>query len=67
MNRLNVKPAPGKVVPNPENGMKPIRPEGQMVNQTSYITRRLRDGSLIQVLEPTPVPKPPVAADKKEC
>ena len=54
LNRLGetkiVKPAhKDLIVPNPENKNKPIAVDGEKVEVTRYIKRRLKDGDLVEV------------------
>lgn len=56
---LNVKPAPGRTVPNPERGFEPLSAEGGPVPRTAYWLTRVRDGD---VVEASPVAAPAEAA-----
>lgn len=60
---ITVKPAnPGLLIRNPDRGMRHLAQEGEVVPQTDYWIRRLRDGDVVQVAEAS---KPPPAGSKK--
>jgi hypothetical protein len=63
MNTLLVKPADGRTVLNPDNGMRPLGAAGESVPATMYWRHRIADGSVVEVAaEPADIPAPPVSA-----
>lgn len=47
---INVKPAPGRLVRDPQTGMR-VPDEGRAVPRTSYWLRRMHAGDLVEVVE----------------
>lgn len=43
----HLRPAPGRVVPDPERGFAPLAPEGRRVEVTTYWQRRIDDNDVI--------------------
>jgi hypothetical protein len=56
-NTYAVKPAPGRIVPDPEYG-DDLPAEGRDVPKTPYWVRRLKDGDVIEAQTKKPVGKP---------
>jgi hypothetical protein len=50
-------PRKGLLVPNPENGYKPLPPEGAEVTQDRYWRRRLAEGDVQLAKVPAAAPK----------
>lgn len=64
------KPAPGRVVPNPDRRHEPLKEEGETVAVTDYWLRRERDADVIVVepdasTSPEPEAPPPAAAPRR--
>jgi len=54
---MNLKPAPGVVWLQPEKNYTRMSPEGDTVEVDPYYHRGLRDGDLVEIVEPAkPVP-----------
>lgn len=51
MNTFRLKPVDGQTVLNPDNGMRPLLPEGEVVPASIYWHHRIRDGVVAQVVE----------------
>lgn len=50
---ITIKPAPGIVLHNPGNFMRPISEEGTQVEDNAYWRRRIADGDAVIVTEPS--------------
>lgn len=49
MQILTLRPAPGRVVPDPERGQQPLVAEGRRVEITTYWQRRIDDNDVVVV------------------
>ena len=49
MQRITVKPAPGRQVPVPEHGFRLLRDEGETVPRDAYWQRRINAGDVLEV------------------
>jgi hypothetical protein len=58
---ITIKPAPGIVLHNPGNFMRPISEEGTQVEDNAYWRRRIADGDAVIVEAASPAPAPPAA------
>lgn len=47
MNNIFLKPANGLIVPDPDNGLKPLPPEGAEVTENRYWKRRIAEGDAV--------------------
>tara|TARA_X000001036_G_C20162517_1_gene595986 strand:+ start:85 stop:276 length:192 start_codon:yes stop_codon:yes gene_type:complete len=45
--QIFVKPADKLIVPNPQNGNKPLASDGELVNKDRYFSRRIKDGDVV--------------------
>lgn len=66
MERIRVRPAPGRVVPHPETGEPiPDGREGVELDRDAYAIRRLEDGDLVEAKPPPSAAAPAAAAPAK--
>jgi hypothetical protein len=63
--KIHIKPAPGKVVIDPET-RKSLAADGDTVTSSTYWLRRVADGDVIQLDAPSPKPKTKRAAPTAE-
>jgi len=62
--RINVKPAEGRAVPDPENGGKLLAADGGSVPNTAYWQRRIKDNDVTLIEEPAEAPAPVAVTPK---